>query len=75
MNGSYVQAEQAQRFYLDVKAYAMRFAHLEEHIVVDHREVGMKDTTAHHCKTTWHWGWLRRHKHKESISSLIQYQY
>lgn len=38
--------------YLDVKAYTLSFAHLEEDTIVHHGEVGMKQPSADHSIAT-----------------------
>lgn len=54
------------RFYLDIIAYALSFAHQKKCAVIYQRKIGVEKSGAHHCKATGHGGLLRRaHTHRE----------
>ena len=46
----YLTSRVYKEAYLDVVAYTMGAAHLEEDTVVDYRQVGVVESRAHHCK-------------------------
>lgn len=51
-----------QRFYLDIVAYALRFAHQKKCAIIHQRKIGVRESCGHHRKATGHWGLLWRPK-------------